>query len=194
MKYLIWSNEHSKWWRADGAGYTETLEEAGRYEEHTARKIAKDSTCDGVLAERRIDPVTGRGYSWLSEHAVPAPDVDQDRPMVVTLCGSTRFHDEFQRINYELTIAGCIVISVGFYWNAPGQHGEGVGLPDDPATRQAMKEALDELHKRKIDLADMVMVVNPGGYIGESTRSEIQYALGHGKKVAYAFEPDRASA
>ena len=47
---------------------------------------------------------------------------------------------------------------------------------------------LDDMHKRKIDMADEIFVINPGGYIGKSTRSEIDYALSHGKTVKYLCE------
>lgn len=115
------------------------------------------------------------------------------RPTIVCLCGSTRFYDEFMQANYELTMAGCIVLSVGFFWNNPQAHGEGVGLPDDPVTQAAVKEALDELHLRKIDLADMVVVINKGGYVGESTTREIRYAREHGKRVVKMFGEDPAA-
>lgn len=103
-------------------------------------------------------------------------------PTIVCLCGSTRYYEQFQQANYELTMRGEIVLSVGFYPHAtaaPG-HGEGVG-PDSAA-----KAALDELHKRKIDLADYVLVVSDQtGYFGESTASEIRYAAAHGKPVRF---------
>lgn len=107
--------------------------------------------------------------------AEPAPDI-------VVLCGSTRFYDDFQRANYNLTMSGKIVLSVGFYPHSSteaGGHGEGVGH-DSPE-----KVKLDELHKRKIDLADSVYVLNVGGYIGDSTRSEIEYAKSIGRPVTY---------
>lgn len=106
------------------------------------------------------------------------------RPRIVCLCGSTRFYDEFQQANYDRTMAGEIVLTVGFYSHAKAEHGHGEGVDHDSAA----KVALDELHKRKIDLADYVYVINVGGYIGESTRSEIDYALAHGKTVEY-LEP-----
>ncbi len=100
------------------------------------------------------------------------------------LCGSTRFYDEFQKANYELTMRGKIVLSVGLYPHSSADHGhrEGVGLDS------AEKFALDELHKRKIDLADRVLVLNVGGYIGTSTRSEIEYAELLQKPVDYLEE------
>ncbi|MGH9088026.1 MAG: hypothetical protein ACRDYZ_07925 [Acidimicrobiales bacterium] len=88
------------------------------------------------------------------------------RPEVVVLCGSTRFSDAFQRANYDLTLAGKIVLSVG----CDTKSDEGLGITDE------QKAALDALHKRKIDMADRVLVLNVGGYIGASTRSEITYA------------------
>lgn len=93
-----------------------------------------------------------------------------DRPEIVCICGSTRFAGEMREANRELTFAGMIVV-------APGEAGE--VITDD------QKAVLDELHLRKIDLADRVLVVNPGGYIGESTRREIAYALAAGKPVSY---------
>jgi hypothetical protein len=108
--------------------------------------------------------------------------VFQERPLVVCLCGSTRFYDAFLTANYRETMAGKIVLSVGFFVNSAGVHGEGVGV--DPG----QKMALDQLHKRKIDLADEVLVLNVGGYIGASTASEVQYATRIGKPIRY-LEP-----
>lgn len=105
-------------------------------------------------------------------------------PRVVCLCGSTRFYEQFQQANYERTMAGEIVLSVGFYPHAKAEHGHGEGVGHDSAE----KVALDELHKRKIDLADSVLVLNVGGYMGKSTRSEIEYAERIGRPVRY-LEP-----
>ena len=108
------------------------------------------------------------------------------RPQVVCLCGSTRFYDEFQQANYDLTMKGAIVLSVGFYPHAKAVHGHGEGVGHDSAE----KAALDELHKRKIDLADEVLVVSdPGGYFGQSTAGEVAYAVAHGRPVRFA-EPE----
>jgi len=104
-------------------------------------------------------------------------------PTIVCLCGSTRFKDAFDEANYQETMAGHIVLSVDFMMHATGnRHGQEVG-----ATPQQKRE-LDELHKRKIDLADEVLILNVGGYIGESTRSELKYAQANGKVVRY-LEP-----
>ena len=92
---------------------------------------------------------------------------------VITLCGSTRFKDDFERINKELTLAGNIVISVGCF-----------GHSGDTFTEE-QKVMLDDIHKRKIDMADAIYVINKDGYIGSSTRSEIQYALRTGKQIIY---------
>lgn len=106
------------------------------------------------------------------------------RPQIVCLCGSTRFYDEYQQAYYDLTMQGQIVLSVGFYPHAKAEHGHGEGVGHDSVE----KVALDDLHKRKIDLADWVYVLNVGGYVGESTRSEIAYAERWGKPVSY-LEP-----
>ena len=94
---------------------------------------------------------------------------------VITLCGSTRFKDEFIATQKRLSLEGCIVISVGLF----GHSG------DEEVSRPGVKEMLDDMHLRKIDMADEVMVINPGGYIGQSTRREIEYAKSVGKPVNY---------
>lgn len=98
---------------------------------------------------------------------------------VITLCGSTKFKDEFMRVQKELTLEGNIVISVGLF----GHSG------DEEAWAEGTKEMLDEMHKRKIDMADEIFVINVDGYIGSSTKSEIEYAEAHNKKVRYLEEP-----
>ena len=101
---------------------------------------------------------------------------------VVTLCGSTRFKDEFYKVQKELTLKGYIVISVGLYGHSGDTE---VWENMDEGTLTKTKEMLDDMHKRKIDMADEIYVINVGGYIGESTKSEIEYAKYHGKKVNY---------
>lgn len=101
---------------------------------------------------------------------------------VVTLCGSTRFKDEFMQAQKRLTLEGNIVISVGLFGHSGDQE---VWEDLDEGTLTKTKEMLDDMHKRKIDMADSIFVINVGGYIGESTKSEIEYALSHGKEVMY---------
>ena len=99
---------------------------------------------------------------------------------VVTLCGSTSFKDEFYEAQKRLTLEGKIVISVGLF----GHSG------DAEVWTPGTKEMLDDMHKRKIDMADSIYVINVGGYIGSSTRSEIEYALQTGKRVEYLEETE----
>ena len=101
---------------------------------------------------------------------------------VITLCGSTKFKDEFMRLQKELTLKGNIVISVGLF----GHSGDNeVWENMDEGTLTKTKEMLDDMHKRKIDMSDEIFVINVGGYIGESTKSEIDYAIKNNKKVNY---------
>jgi hypothetical protein len=104
---------------------------------------------------------------------------------VVTLCGSTRFKEQFLEVQKRLTLEGKIVISVGLFGHS-GDSEVWDGM--DEGTLSKTKEMLDDMHKRKIDMADSIFVINVGGYIGDSTRSEIAYAKVHGKKVEY-LEP-----
>lgn len=108
-----------------------------------------------------------------------------DKYPVVTLCGSTRFKDEFMEAQKRLTLEGNIVISVGLFSHSGDQE---VWKNMDEDTLTKTKEMLDDMHKRKIDMSDSIFVINVGGYIGESTKSEIEYALLHGKEVMYLEE------
>ena len=101
---------------------------------------------------------------------------------VITLCGSTRFKEQFMEAQKRLTLEGNIVISVGLFGHAGDQE---VWDGMDEGTLSKTKEMLDDMHKRKIDMADEIYVINVGGYIGDSTRSEIRYAEEHGKTVLY---------
>lgn len=92
------------------------------------------------------------------------------RPEIVCICGSAKFMTEMRAANRELTFAGVIVV-------APSEADE------SPTPEQ--KTVLDALHLCKIDLADRVLVVNPGGYVGESTQRAIAYAQAAGKPITF---------
>jgi len=98
-----------------------------------------------------------------------------NRPAIVCLCGSTRFSEAFRNANLCETLAGKIVLSIGCDFKSD----QGLGLTE------ADKDKLDILHLRKIDLADEVLILNVGGYIGKSTRKELDYALTNNKRVRY---------
>lgn len=98
-----------------------------------------------------------------------------DFPKIVCLCGSGRFMWAFEKAEFEETLAGHIVLTIGC-------NTKDVARCEDLARYKPM---LDELHKRKIDLCDEVFVLNVKGYIGESTRSEIEYAQTHSKLIRY---------
>ncbi|MFZ0282717.1 MAG: hypothetical protein WAL29_13785 [Bacteroidales bacterium] len=87
-----------------------------------------------------------------------------DKYKVITLCGSTKFRDEFIAEQKRLTLEGNIVISVGLF----GHSGDGEVWTD------TAKEMVDDMHLRKIDLSDEIFVINREGYIGSSTRKEIE--------------------
>ena len=98
---------------------------------------------------------------------------------VITLCGSTRFKEQFLEEQKRLTLEGNVVISVGLF----GHSG------DEEVWKPGIKEMLDRMHLSKIDMADEIFVINVDGYIGESTKREISYALAHGKTVKYLEKP-----
>lgn len=74
MRFLVWSNQHRMWWRGGHRGYTEFIEEAGRYTHAAAAAIVRTATCDGLLTSRRTDPVTSVEYTQFSEVLVLAPE------------------------------------------------------------------------------------------------------------------------
>ncbi len=106
----------------------------------------------------------------------------QGKYKVVTLCGSTRFKDEFYQVQKELTLKECIVISVGLFGHSGDEE---VWESMDEGTITKTKIMLDDMHKRKIDMADEIFVIDVNGYIGESTKSEIEYAKKHNKPITY---------
>lgn len=101
---------------------------------------------------------------------------------VITLYGSTRFKNEFIEAQKRLTLEGNIVISVGLFGHS-GDNEVWENMSEDTVTKT--KEMLDDMHKRKIDMADEIFVINVGGYIGDSTKSEIEYAKATGKGIKY---------
>ena len=93
---------------------------------------------------------------------------------IITLCGSVRFKDEFIKVQERLTLDGNIVLIPNFFNNIKKEDID-----------KKTKQMLDEMHKQKIDMSDQIYVINVGGYIGESTKAEIEYAEIKGKKIAY---------
>lgn len=93
---------------------------------------------------------------------------------VITLCGSTKFKGQFEQANAFLTLQGNIVISVAFF-----EQSEGFEITEEQA------ELLGNLHFRKIDISDEIFVIDVNGYIGNSTRKEIEYAGEKGKTIRY---------
>jgi hypothetical protein len=110
--------------------------------------------------------------------------MSMNRPLIVTLIGSSRFKENHQRAQREETLLGKIVIPMGMYGHLEGLDQDG-----------SIKAMLDVLHRRKIDMSDEVFLVNPGGYVGPSTLSELLYASQAGKRIfvmygaVYHFSP-----
>ena len=109
-----------------------------------------------------------------------------DKPKIITLCGSTRFTDMMLVKQWELTKQGYIVLSwcalpKGYHW----------GIKDHVAEQEGVKEIINRVHRRKIDMSDEVLIINPGGYIGEDTASEIEHAMNLGIPIKYLEEEDK---
>ena len=97
---------------------------------------------------------------------------------VITLCGSTKFKDDFIAVQKQLTLEGKIVLSLGLF----GHSG------DNEIFNDGVKAMMDDMHRQRIDMSDEIFVINKGGYIGSSTKNEIEYATANGKKISY-LEP-----
>lgn len=121
-----------------------------------------------------------RPYHTLGSARILIMVTISDDPEIVCLCGSTRFKERFRSENERLTRAGKIVLTVGVF-----------GHDDDVKLSNEEKEMLDELHKRKIDLADRVHILNVDGYVGDSTESEIEYARDTGTEVTFLVPSNR---
>lgn len=93
---------------------------------------------------------------------------------IITLCGSIKFKNEFIKVQERLTLEGNIVLTPNFFYNIKKEH-----------INEKTKKMLDEMHRQKIDMSDEIYVINLGGYIGESTKSEIEYAQEKEKKISY---------
>lgn len=126
----------------------------------------------------------GQVFRHIRAH-LSLPRVSSNNPRIVCLCGSTRFSEAYQTANYVETLAGNIVLTIGCDMKSD----EGLFKHYTPAQLQDVKERLDTLHLRKIDLADEVFILNVDGYVGESTKREIAYSLERGKTVRY-LTPD----
>lgn len=132
--------------------------------------------CTGT---KELDPCNFPNCDYVKEH--PSLNVVQKkeelsapRHGVITLCGSTKFKNVFLEMLEILTLGGWVVL-------LPGYFGHCARFP----IQEDVKEQLDSLHKKKIDMSDAIYVLNVDGYIGESTRSEIEYALANNKQVIY---------
>jgi hypothetical protein len=121
-----------------------------------------------IFTQKELKKITCSFYKMIGKYKI------------ITLCGSTKFKEQFIEEQKQLTLEGNIVISVGLF----GHSG------DDEVWSETTKPMLDDMHKRKIDLADEIFVINVGGYIGTSTRSEIDYAIITNKPVKYLEATD----
>jgi len=174
---------HRTHWRgAQQVTDAEVLDEVGDVLFVLARRAALHGIDLKDAAHRAVDKFSSRLVAL--GHGAQVANVEASivsSPKIVCLCGSTRFSAAFQEANLRETLAGNIVLSIGC--NMKNDHEIFGHLPDEELRK--IKTDLDELHKRKIDLADEVLILNVGGYIGESTRSELEYARAHGRAIRF---------
>lgn len=134
------------------------------------------------LLDRKI--LSGSELAYLFGQIRSIINIEQDRkrnrPKIICICGSTKFIDRHAIMKWELEKQGAIVLSMTLLpSNYPSVQ------VDHQAEFEGIKDKMDELHMRKIELADEVIIINVNGYIGESTRNEINYATKTGKPIKY---------
>lgn len=141
---------------------------------------------DGINFIEKV--ISNNGFATkenIEKYSLRDKEYNENKYKVITLCGSTKFKDEFIKVQRELTLDGNIVISLSLF----GHSGDSeVWENMDEGTSTKTKKMLDEMHRRKIDMSDEIFVINVGGYIGDSTKNEIEYAKRKGKIVKYLEE------
>lgn len=138
---------------------------------------------DGINFIEKV--ISNNGFATkenIEKYRLRDKEYNENKYKVITLCGSTKFKDEFIKAQKELTLQGNIVISLSLFGHSDDSE---VWENMDEGTSTKTKKMLDEMHRRKIDMSDEIFVINVGGYIGDSTKNEIEYAKRKGKIVKY---------
>lgn len=141
---------------------------------------------DGINFIEKV--ISNNGFATkenIEKYSLRYKEYNENKYKVITLCGSTKFKDEFIKVQRELTLQGNIVISLSLFEHSGDSE---VWENMDEGTLTQTKRMLDEMHRRKIDMSDEIFVINVGGYIGDSTKNEIEYAKRKGKIVKYLEE------
>ncbi len=129
------------------------------------------------------------GYFPKGEWTGPIPEPPggraMERPIIVCLCGSTRFSEAFTRAQLKETLAGKIVLTIGCNMKTDQEIFTGMSRQELKST----KTKLDQLHFRKIEMADEILILNVGGYIGLSTCDELYYAKALNKPIRFLEPP-----
>lgn len=104
---------------------------------------------------------------------------NESRCKIVTLCGSKRFLEDFKSVKLSLISEGYVVLTPEIF-----------DIPEDTVFTDELHKRLDDIHRTKMDIADVILVINPGGYIGNDTKLEIEYAKSKGMKISYLHPID----
>jgi hypothetical protein len=137
--------------------------------------------CPGSPMDHPFGSSQAGGASALVEYARSRPDF----PKVVCVCGSSRFKVSIETARRNLTELGIIVLGPELF----GNEGNDPAKEHLPRISEERKRALDNLHLRKVELADCLLVVNPNGYVGESTKNEMIHGVGLGKELWFSHHP-----
>lgn len=140
---------------------------------------------DGINFIEKV--ISNNGFATkenIEKYSLRDKEYNENKYKVITLCGSTKFKDEFIKVQRELTLDGNIVISLSLF----GHSGDSeVWENMDEGTSTKTKKMLDEMHRRKIDMSDEIFVINVGEYIGDSTKNEIEIQITENEGM-YSFQ------
>lgn len=143
-----------------------------------------DNPCPDKRPHEESEICKGQCESQYRGRCIPVEQAFKPRPTIVCLCGSTRFGEHFRTAQFQETLDGKIVLTIGCNMKSDDDLFSNVAEP----LKIQIKKQLDELHLRKIDLADQVLILNVNSYIGESTKKELEYAIEHEKVIRF-LEP-----
>ena len=176
-------DELCKGWNKGDGGYiiTSSVSDEFCFINESTREVTNDGYIEMITDYIQQGIMFGETelftIGYLEESGLSYSDNDIsiiDKYPVVTLCGSTRFKEDFERVQKELTLSGYIVIPLAIY----SQY-------DETELTDEQKQMLIEMQYRKIDISDEIYVINKYGYIGSDTMKEIEYAESRHRRIRY---------
>lgn len=144
------------------------------------KKIDMSDEVFVINIDKYVGPSTETEIKYAKSIGKPVKYLIPEKLEIITLCGSRRFKTDFERISKEFALKGKIVFTPAIF---------NIDIEEVGKLSTAQHNILDILHQNKILMSDKVLIVNPGGYIGDNTREEIKFAEAHNIEIEYLHEP-----